>query len=702
MAAAMTKKEQKAEYANFKGILLAELDRINASEECDIHRAFVHETARVFSSTASGFSLTDGKNEWGIDFCRADAPIFTIAQCKCPQRPDIEGSDRPRSYDRDALEDLLTGITYVRDVENTYPGATLDLKQFKNSYHESLREWKKETRLQAALAIFGELTPQADNYFKNRRNTLEKDGVELLLWDWSKFNDLLTTPQIDIDNMRLTFEIEDPSKEILKRSTPVCFVRGIDLINAWHSYQWNLVDWNVRAEIKSSPTNKRIQDTLSSPSGRRHFQDYNNGLLVVCKQITYKDVPGNKMLVTLKQPQVVNGCQTLLSLVRAYLDLSEKDKEDFTSHVRVQLKIIQNQPLEYVERIIQSTNDQNPMSSRSLKANTIEQKRLQECFAKWRQKYFYERKDGQFEGLLNFGQKSPSFRPSDYQISGKKKYRLLNNEDLAHEWLAFIGYSDEILRGGIKLFDSDNLYKRAFLAHPCREYWERLQMSPATAPPVQDDNLFEDGSPGVAQYLLAHVTASIIKQRKVSFQRNRTAAIERLVKSGKIAAKSSGRPAEDTTAIEGLLSKDDEYLLGTILNNMHDVLVELYAMILCYRYGPLDEARCTEILSWPPIQRHVENPFMDIPTDASEHAQRHVLNLIYEFLRFALQQYVIRYGDVIRAQPRLKSYLAQRNTIDRIRAFILEVDEEKVPKWVDAWCSGRLPFTKQLPDLQKR
>jgi hypothetical protein len=280
------KKARKSDYRNLRKILLDELDRIMASEDCDIHRAFVNETARVFSSTATGFSLTDGKNEWGIDFCRADTPVFTIAQCKCPERAYLETNDQSKTYDRDAFEDLLTGISFILDVENTYPKAALELKHFKSVYHDSLREWKKETYLQAALAIFGELTPQADNYFGNQKNIFKSKGVELLLWDWEKFHELLTTPEIDVENVKLTFTINDPEKELLKRRSPVCLIRGFDLVNAWNEYQWKLVDWNVRAEIKNSTTNKRIQDTLLSPSGRRHFQDYNNGLLVVCKQIS--------------------------------------------------------------------------------------------------------------------------------------------------------------------------------------------------------------------------------------------------------------------------------------------------------------------------------------------------------------------------------------------------------------------------------
>jgi hypothetical protein len=694
------KKEAKSQYRDLRTILLAELDRVQASEDCDIHRAFVHETARVFSSTASGFSLTDGPDDMGIDFCRKDSPVFTLAQCKCPERVSLESSENPKKYDRDALEDLLTGINFVLDAKNTYLRAPLDLKQFRSAYHESLREWKKETRLQAALSIFGELTGGAKNYFQNQRNTLESKGIELLLWDWHKFNDLLTTPHINIQNMKLTFTIDDPEKELLKRQSPVCLVRGIDLVNAWNQYQWNLVDWNVRAEIRNSPTNKRIQDTLLTPSGRRHFQDYNNGLLVVCKQVSYRDLPKNRLSITLRQPQVVNGCQTLLSLVRAYLDLPPRDKDSFTDDVRVQLKVIPNQSPGYVEKIIQSTNDQNPMSPRSLKSNTIEQKKLQESFQRYSVPYFYERKDGQFEGFLDFGQKMPSFRPRDYQIApGKKRYRKLDNEKLAKEWIAFIGCSHETLRGGLRLFDDDDLYRRAFLVCPKKEFWQAIIEAPGNSPPVEADELFEEGSPSVSQYLLTDTVANVVRQRRVSFQKNRAGAIERLSRKGLIKVDKAGKPVDDAVTVESMLNRDAQYFMGIVINNMQDVILELYSTILCLKYGALDASRSEAILKYPPLRVHVENPYAEVPSHARQAESRHVLNLIYEFILFSVEQYVVKYGEAMRAQPRLKSYLAQRNTVNAFRSFLIEVNDNKVPILVEAWCPARSSFIDQLPKI---
>lgn len=693
------KSQRKAEYQNARNLLLSAMEAISTRENCDIHRAFVYETATVLSSTAAGFTLTDGPHDQGIDFCRTDSPVFVIAQCKCPEREILEATEKPIPHDRDAVEDLLAGTAFVlADAVN--PDALLDLKRFKTAYHESRREWPHETRLKAAIAIFGELTGSAKNFFENQRNEYRAKGVELLLWDWQTFSDLLSTPAVDLENMSLTFTIDDPEKEILKRSmSTICFVHAHELIKAWDDYQWNLVDWNVRAEVKNSKTNERIRNTLLNPSGRRHFQDYNNGILIVCTSIKYRDLKDGKIQATLVKPQVINGCQTLLSLVRAYTDLPETDKTEFREDVHVLVRIIPNAKQDFIDRICLSTNDQNPMSPRSLRANSAEQRRIQQSFAGHSTKWFYERKDGQFEGLLSFGQKSHSFRPADFQIiQGKKKYRTLDNGELAQEWLAFVGFSDHTLRGGLDLFNDDAYYKPAFLAHPSAKFWNAIRAAPAAKPPVADDEYLEDGAPSVNQYLLAHITSLWLDKRRISYQRSRAEAIERLTKQGKLCQDSRGAQI-DPLRVESELNKDTKYYLNIVLNNMRDVMLELYAMVLCIRYGPLTDETCRRILYYPPIRPYVEDPLKEVTENLHHRDGRHILNLTYEFLTFATQQFIVTYGNALRSQPRLKSYLAQRDTVNALRSFALECNKETVPEAVTRWCPTGKSFVENLPDL---
>jgi len=121
-------------------------------------------------------------------------------------------------------------------------------------------------------------------------------------------------------------------------------------------------------------------------------------------------------------------------------------------------------------------------------------------------------------------------------------------------------------------------------------------------------------------------------------------------------------------------------------------------MILSLKYGTLDNQTCEALLKYPPLWIHVEDPFAEIKEDARKAESKHILNLIYEFMRFALKQWVIEYGAIVRAQPRLKSYLAQRGTVDKLRSYLLEAND-KIPDYVDSWCPDKCSFIKQLPDI---
>ena len=53
----------------------------------------------------------------------------------------------------------------------------------------------------------------------------------------------------------------------------------------------------------------------------------------------------------------------------------------------------------------------------------------------------------------------------------------------------------------------------------------------------------------------------------------------------------------------------------------------------------------------------------------------------------------------MKAQPRLKSYLAQRDTVDALRAFVLDVNRDKIPNWAEPWCPGNVTFLDVLPTV---
>ena len=88
------------------------------------------------------------------------------------------------------------------------------------------------------------------------------------------------------------------------------------------------------------------------------------------------------------------------------------------------------------------------MNARNLKSNSLEQRELQRSFCssavKPEIRYFFIRKDGEFDSYLESGKRQP--KKSEFQIKGThrlgaNKYRHIDNEKLAQIWWAWIGNS---------------------------------------------------------------------------------------------------------------------------------------------------------------------------------------------------------------------------------------------------------------------
>src|SRR5262249_55025637 len=94
--------------------------------------------------------------------------------------------------------------------------------------------------------------------------------------------------------------------------------------------------------------------------------------------------------VKLQNLQIVNGCQTATTIA-----LAQKEGK-LAQDVRVLTRIYQTQDPALVDRIVLTTNNQNQISSRDLRANDPIQVDMERAFSIYG--YYYERKPRQFDG----------------------------------------------------------------------------------------------------------------------------------------------------------------------------------------------------------------------------------------------------------------------------------------------------------------
>lgn len=220
----------------------------------------------------------------------------------------------------------------------------------------------------------------------------------------------------------------------------ICTARGKDVARLVAGDREDSVfDLNLRRfyGVGKGRVNPDIATTACNLDESHMFWFFNNGITIVCDHCQVVDDPDNTHL-KLRNLQVVNGCQTSMTL--ATMAEEGRLQED----VEVLVKVFQTTDPAFVNRVVLTTNNQNAISSRDLKANDPIQEDYQRAF---RELYGirYERKPREFKGL-----------------SRAEARQVVSNEKVAQAYLAIIKKKPTIARTQkYRLWDRD-LYGQVF------------------------------------------------------------------------------------------------------------------------------------------------------------------------------------------------------------------------------------------------
>ena len=172
-------------------------------------------------------------------------------------------------------------------------------------------------------------------------------------------------------------------------------------------------DSNIRRFLGDrGAVNKDIRDTCTSTESSHLFWFLNNGITIACDSFDPVRDPDNPQ-VKIKNMQIVNGCQTATTLAQAAQD------KKLEADVFVLLRIYETTNNTLVDRIVLTTNNQNKISNRDLRANDHVQVEMQERFNKFG--LYYERKGRQFD-----------------KVPGINASRIAANELVAQSYLGIV------------------------------------------------------------------------------------------------------------------------------------------------------------------------------------------------------------------------------------------------------------------------
>ena len=175
----------------------------------------------------------------------------------------------------------------------------------------------------------------------------------------------------------------------------------------------SVFDLNLRKFLGGrGAVNKDIMETCTSLESAHEFWFLNNGITIVCDGFD-PNLDSDDPRVKLKNLQIVNGCQTATTLAKAQKDGTLRPD------VRVMARIYQAPKGGLVDKIVLTTNNQNRISSRDLRANDAVQVDMERGFAIY--DLLYERKQRQHDAA-----------------AGKDPKKIIPNELVGQWYLAVV------------------------------------------------------------------------------------------------------------------------------------------------------------------------------------------------------------------------------------------------------------------------
>lgn len=145
---------------------------------------------------------------------------------------------------------------------------------------------------------------------------------------------------------------------------------------------------NVRDYQGDTTINNEIFNTIASDP--YSFVLLNNGITIVCDSVT----PGNRK-ITIKNPQIVNGCQTSSVLYHA------QEKGVDLTNISLSIKVIATKSDKIMNKIVRGTNKQNIVYDEAFEVTRDFHKDLEDFFNAMpingsQQKIYYERRSKQY------------------------------------------------------------------------------------------------------------------------------------------------------------------------------------------------------------------------------------------------------------------------------------------------------------------
>jgi hypothetical protein len=140
-------------------------------------------------------------------------------------------------------------------------------------------------------------------------------------------------------------------------------------------------------QVQDNTINSEIQKTILNEPEK--FALLNNGITIVCE----KYIPSNRQ-ITIRNPQIVNGCQT------SHVIFNSSGENETLNKVPLVIKVISTQNDEITNQIVRGTNRQNIVLDEAFETTKPFHKELEDfinALSPEYSRFYYERRSKQYE-----------------------------------------------------------------------------------------------------------------------------------------------------------------------------------------------------------------------------------------------------------------------------------------------------------------
>lgn len=302
--------------------------------------------------------FTDGKNDGGIDFILNKDDTMFLIQGKSSSKMSIE-----------EIKDVFYKIfETINDFEkNNYDKYSRDLKRIYLNRYDDLSDDKN---IEIVLFTNTIMSDEMIKEFEKFKNSDIASNYRIILYDCEDIEkkEIMSLQEDEFVASDYLNLFETNNKLTYKDGIIVNITAtSLKKLYAKHS-QKGLFSFNLREHISQKNVDNGIEDTIKNDPS--NFWFYNNGITIGCGDY---NIDGNRL--SLYDFSIINGAQTTTKIGTSKIIDADNDFPIVCKVVKANGSL-QNSN-DFISKISEASNSQKPIRARDLKANSVEQKRLQ-------------------------------------------------------------------------------------------------------------------------------------------------------------------------------------------------------------------------------------------------------------------------------------------------------------------------------------